>query len=94
MFTSTLRRLWLAVAGIDGHKWGVDETTLAALAQAADELNLPAHYISCVRPLLRDVEGPWPRCCGSGCEPCADTLINVANRTLELLGKKRQAPLP
>ncbi len=94
MFTSARRRLCFAVAGIRGQNRGVDETTLAALAQAADELNLPAHYISCVRPLLRDVEGPWPRCCGSGCEPCADTLTNVANRTLQLLGKKREAPLP
>lgn len=71
----------------------MDDATFKALVQAADEFNLAAHYISCVKPLLRDVDGPWPRCCGSGCEPCADTLIAVANRTLELTGqKKRGAP--
>jgi hypothetical protein len=74
--------------------FSMDSKTLAALSQAADELGLPAHYISCVRPLLNDIEGPWPRCCGGGCEPCAQTLTDVAVRTLELLGKKRQSPLP
>ena len=67
---------------------------MQALVQAADELGLPAHYISCVKPLLRDPEGRWPRCCGGGCEPCAQTLVDVALRTLQLLGKKREAPLP
>jgi len=71
----------------------MDDATFKALVQAADELNLPAHYISCVKPLLNDVDGPWPRCCGSGCEPCADTLIDVAHRTLQLVGRKRTAPV-
>ena len=72
----------------------MDPELFAALARAADEHNLPAHYVSCVRPLLRDPEGPWPRCCGGGCEPCAQTLVDVAVRALELVGKKRTAALP
>lgn len=57
-----------------------------ALAQAADENGLPAHYRDIVRPLLREPY-VWPRCCGGGCEPCAEQLIRVATRTLDLLGR-------
>ena len=64
-----------------------------ALNQAADEAHL-ADYRVCIRPLLRDAEGRWPRCCGSGCEPCNARLVQVAARTLELLGTPRQASLP
>ncbi|WP_224368245.1 hypothetical protein [Hyalangium versicolor] len=66
----------------------------AALTRASEELGLPSYYRSLVRTLLRDPEGRWPRCCGGGCEPCAQTLVRVAARTLELLGTPRQAPLP
>lgn len=63
-----------------------------ALAAAAEESGLPTYYVDCVRPVLRDRLGPdgeerWPRCCGGGCEPCAETLIRVAKRTLELMEK-------
>lgn len=64
----------------------------AALARASDELGLATYYRDCVRPLLRDPEGRWPRCCGGGCEPCAMDLKAVARRTLELLGTPRRAP--
>ena len=64
-----------------------------ALQQAADELGLPTYYRSCVNPLLRDPEGRWPRCCGGGCSPCAQTLVDVAARTLELLGTPRRSPV-
>lgn len=57
-----------------------------ALAQAANEVGLADYYRPLVRPLLRDREH-WPRCCGGGCEPCADLLIRVARRTIELLGQ-------
>lgn len=63
-----------------------------ALTRAADELHLPDYYRSSVRPLVRNPEGRWPRCCGGGCEPCAQTLKRVAARTLGLLGSPRQAP--
>jgi hypothetical protein len=53
-----------------------------ALARASDEVGLPSYYRDCVRPLLR--EGPWPRCCGGGCEPCAETLKRVARRVFAL----------
>jgi len=66
----------------------------AALARASQELGFPSYYQSTVRPLLRNPEGRWPRCCGGGCEPCAQTLIQVALRTLELMGTPRQSPLP
>ncbi|MBX3192381.1 MAG: hypothetical protein KF819_35650 [Labilithrix sp.] len=57
-----------------------------ALAQAADENGLDPAYRDIVRPLLREPYA-WPRCCGGGCEPCAEQLIRVAKRTLELLGR-------
>jgi hypothetical protein len=57
----------------------------AALARASDELRLAEWYRDCVRPLLRMPESQWPRCCGRGCEPCADQLIDVARRVIELM---------
>jgi hypothetical protein len=56
----------------------------AALAAASDEMGLQPYYRDCVRPLLRG--GPWPRCCGGGCEPCAEALVRVARRVYEILG--------
>jgi len=64
------------------------------LDEACEEENLPRYYRSCVKPLLRDPNGRWPRCCGGGCDPCAATLINVATRVLNALGQPRTAPLP
>ncbi len=58
----------------------------AALAQASLEVGLQEHYRDIVRPLLGVGPARWPRCCGGGCEPCADTLIRVARRVHELLG--------
>ncbi len=65
-----------------------------ALVQAAGEHQLASYYVDIVRPLLRNPEGRWPWCCGGGCEPCAQVLVKVAARTLELMGTPRQAPLP
>jgi hypothetical protein len=56
----------------------------AALAQASREIGLQDYYVDCVRPLLGTAR--FPRCCGGGCEPCAETLIAVARRVHELLG--------
>ncbi|ATB32350.1 hypothetical protein [Melittangium boletus] len=71
-----------------------EEQLNAALRRASEELGFPSYYEACVRPLVRDPEGHWPRCCGGGCDPCAQRLIQVALRTLELLGTPRVAPLP
>ena len=60
-----------------------------ALVQAAAEDGLADYYRDCVKPLLREPY-LWPRCCGGGCEPCAEQLIRVATRTLELL----ERPVP
>jgi hypothetical protein len=57
----------------------------AALARASDEFGLQAWYRDCVRPLLRQPREQWPHCCGGACEPCNQTLINVAERVLALL---------
>lgn len=65
-----------------------------AIEVASRECGLPSYYIANVRPLLRDPEGRWPRCCGGGCEPCAQTLVRVAVRTLDLMGTPRVAALP
>lgn len=61
-----------------------------ALAQAADEDGLAEEYRACVRPLLREPY-VWPRCCGGGCEPCAEQLIRVASRALRLCGREPPA---
>lgn len=57
-----------------------------ALQQAGDELGLANDYQPCVRPLLTMPVQQWPRCCGGGCEPCAQQLIAVARRICILLG--------
>jgi hypothetical protein len=57
----------------------------AALARASDELRLAEWYRDCVRPLFNMPRTQWPRCCGRGCEPCADQLIEVAERIEALL---------
>lgn len=56
-----------------------------ALAQASDELKLATYYRDCVRPLLSMPKAQWPRCCGRGCEPCADELVAVAERVVTIL---------
>jgi len=58
----------------------------AALAEASEQHGLPIYYRDCVRPLLGAPMERWPRCCGAGCEPCAQTLTAVAIRVYELLG--------
>ncbi len=51
----------------------LDELLLAACI----EEGLDPIYRDCVRPLLP--EGAlFPRCCGGGCEPCAEQLIRIA----------------
>lgn len=56
-----------------------------ALAQASDEVGLQDYYRDMVRPLLRMPREQWPSCCGGGCEPCAQTLVAVAERVRTLL---------
>ncbi|WP_375770572.1 hypothetical protein NR798_06655 [Archangium gephyra] len=70
-----------------------DPRVQEALRQACEELGLPLTYRACVHPLLRDPEGEWPQCCGGGCYPCAQTLVDVAVRTLQLLGTPRTSPV-
>lgn len=62
------------------------DTFNQVLAQASDELGMPDYYRPCVRPLFTMPMDQWPMCCGGRCEPCAQTLINVAVRMCELLG--------
>jgi hypothetical protein len=57
-----------------------------ALSSASEELGLQEWYRDCVRPLLGVGEDEWPRCCGGQCEPCNQTLVNVARRVQQLLG--------
>jgi len=56
-----------------------------ALAQASEEIGLQDYYRDMVRPLLNMPRTQWPSCCGGGCEPCAQTLVAVAERVLQLL---------
>ncbi len=69
-----------------------DPAVDAALEQASDELGLEEWYRDCVRPLLRSGPEGYPGCCGGGCEPCSQILVQVANRTLEILGVERLEP--
>ena len=57
----------------------------AALTRASNELKLAEWYRDCVRPLCNMPRTQWPRCCGRGCEPCANQLIEVAERIQALL---------
>lgn len=57
----------------------------AALAQASKEIGLQDYYLPCVHPLFSMPVTQWPTCCGSRCEPCAQTLVAVASRVCELL---------
>ena len=66
-----------------------DRAVDSALEQASNELGLEEWYRDCVRPLLRDGPDSYPRCCGGGCEPCSQLLVQVAERVLELLGRDR-----
>lgn len=63
----------------------------AALAAASEEQGLASYYRDCVRPLLTMPRTQWPRCCGRGCEPCADTLIAVARGVQARLGREPQS---
>jgi hypothetical protein len=56
----------------------------AALAQASLEHGLQEYYRDMVRPLLQMPRSQWPSCCGGGCEPCAQTLVAVAERVIAL----------
>ena len=58
----------------------------AALQTASDEYELQPWYRDCVRPLLGAPMSRWPSCCGRGCEPCAVTLVQVAEKVYDLLG--------
>jgi hypothetical protein len=60
----------------------------AALAEASEAFGLADYYRDCVRPILGTPRARWPRCCGGGCEPCAETLNAVARRVHELLGMR------
>nr|WP_246357740.1 hypothetical protein [Pyxidicoccus fallax] len=62
------------------------------MRRACEEAGLPDSLRGCVYPLLRAPEEEWPECCGGGCYPCASTLVDVAVRTLELLGLRRRPP--
>jgi hypothetical protein len=55
-------------------------------------LPMKDYYRDCVRPLLGLQRSQWPRCCGGGCEPCAETLIAVAERVLDLIGASAENP--
>jgi len=57
-----------------------------ALKVASEEIGLQEYYRDMVRPLLRMPREQWPSCCGGGCEPCAQTLVAVAERVLALMG--------
>jgi hypothetical protein len=58
----------------------------AALAAASKTHGLAQYYVDCVRPLLGMPKTQWPRCCGRGCEPCAETLTAVAADVYAALG--------
>jgi hypothetical protein len=60
-----------------------------ALNRAGEELGLADYYRSCVRPLFAMPAAQWPSCCAGSCEPCAQTLVAVAERVCELLAIDR-----
>jgi hypothetical protein len=62
---------------------------LAAIAEASDEVGLASHYRSCVLPLMKLDEDRMPSCCGAGCEPCNETLVEVALRARRRVTERR-----
>ena len=50
----------------------VSEARDLCLERACREMGLAPEYLDCVKPLLRLPESAYPRCCGGGCEPCAE----------------------
>jgi hypothetical protein len=58
-----------------------------ALVQASEYVGLQDYYRDMVRPLLHMPRSQWPGCCGGGCEPCAQQLVEVAERVLKLLDR-------
>lgn len=56
-----------------------------AIDAASEQVGLDPWYRSCVEPLIGLEDSRMPRCCGSGCEPCSTTLIEVAVRARRLL---------
>jgi hypothetical protein len=64
---------------------------LEAIAAAADEVGLDAWYRSSVEPLMGLADRDMPRCCGGGCEPCSETLIEVAVRARRRLAAATEA---
>ncbi|MER2561116.1 MAG: hypothetical protein ABTQ32_10370 [Myxococcaceae bacterium] len=64
----------------------------AAIDAASDEVGLPTYYRACVRPIIAAPLERWPRCCGGGCEPCNQTLTEVARRVRERLGARLPTP--
>jgi hypothetical protein len=65
-----------------------------ALVAACEEFGLQEWYRDCVRPLLGKGESEWPSCCGGACEPCNQTLVNVARRVHAVLGIARNHERP
>jgi hypothetical protein len=63
-----------------------------AIAAAGAESFLQEEYRSLARVLLKIPRDRWPTCCGSNCEPCSTTLVRVADRALELLGRREPFP--
>jgi hypothetical protein len=63
-----------------------DERLEEALTAASDEVGLQPWYRDCVRPLLRMPDEQWPSCCAGQCEPCNQTLVEVARRVRAKLG--------
>jgi hypothetical protein len=57
----------------------------AALAAASDEVGLPGYCRAYVRSIVVAPVERWPRCCGSGCEPCNAVLCEVARRVISRL---------
>ncbi len=53
------------------------------LKSASEQEGLQPWYRDLVRPLLKQPRDQWPECCGGNCEPCARTLIAVAERILD-----------
>jgi hypothetical protein len=62
---------------------------LQAIAEASDEVGLDTWYRACVEPLMGLADREMPRCCGGGCEPCSETLVEVAVRARRRLEAKR-----
>jgi hypothetical protein len=67
-------------------------TTDEAIDQALSENRLSNAYRKEIQLRLHSEDDGWRMCCGNFCDPCAETIGRVVDRTREILAGKASPP--